>query len=186
MTSSASMISMATRWGIVSSKSLPSVFGRQLGRVISWHGSAAMSSPCFPYDVDRAWLTKIGRRFIETLHSEIRAGGHSHEIGASIGVALIPDAGATAEEIIHNADLAMYRARGKIGRRSYSPNLPQVTRGKSLRHIARLTFSIVRQCLLWVISRHKSNDALRPLTAQDRTCRIDGGSVDQPSACRQV
>jgi len=27
---------------------------------------------------------------------------------------------------------------------------------------------------------------LRPLTAQDRTCRIDGGSVDQPSACRQV
>ena len=65
------------------------------------------------YDVDRDAAYKIGRRFIETLHSEIRAGGHSHEIGASIGVALIPDHGTTAEEIIHNADLAMYRAKGQ-------------------------------------------------------------------------
>ena len=29
----------------------------------------------------------------------------------SIGVALMPDDGATAEEILRNADLAMYRAK---------------------------------------------------------------------------
>jgi diguanylate cyclase (GGDEF)-like protein len=65
------------------------------------------------YNVDRDAACAIGLRFIATLESEIRVGGHSHEIGASIGAALIPDDGTTAEEIIHNADLAMYRAKGQ-------------------------------------------------------------------------
>ena len=64
------------------------------------------------YNVDRDAAYAIGLRFIATLESEIRVGGHSHEIGASVGAALIPDDGTTAEEIIHNADLAMYRAKG--------------------------------------------------------------------------
>lgn len=65
------------------------------------------------YNVDRDTAHAIGLRFIATLANEIRVGGHSHEIGASIGAALIPDDGTTAEEIIHNADLAMYRAKGQ-------------------------------------------------------------------------
>lgn len=65
------------------------------------------------YDVDRDIAYAIGLRFIATLESEIRVGGHSHEIGVSVGAALIPDDGRTAEEIIHNADLAMYRAKGQ-------------------------------------------------------------------------
>jgi diguanylate cyclase (GGDEF)-like protein len=65
------------------------------------------------YNVDRDAAHAIGLRFIATLESEIRVGGHSHEIGASIGAALIPDDGTTVQEIIHNADLAMYRAKGQ-------------------------------------------------------------------------
>ena len=65
------------------------------------------------FDVDRDTAHAIGLRFIATLASDIRVGGHSHQIGASIGAALIPDDGTTAEEIIHNADLAMYRAKGQ-------------------------------------------------------------------------
>ena len=65
------------------------------------------------YNVDRDTAYTIGLRFIATLESEIRVGGHSHAIGASVGAALIPDDGTTAEEIIHNADLAMYRAKGQ-------------------------------------------------------------------------
>lgn len=65
------------------------------------------------YNVDRDTAYAIGLRFIATLESEIRVGGHSHEIGASVGAALIPDDGTTVEEIIHNADLAMYRAKGQ-------------------------------------------------------------------------
>ena len=57
----------------------------------------------------------IARRFGESLDSEIQVGGHSHKIGASIGAALIPDDGSDAEEIIHHADLAMYRAKGQDG-----------------------------------------------------------------------
>jgi GGDEF domain-containing protein len=34
-------------------------------------------------------------------------------IGASIGAAMIPDDGAATEDIIHHADLAMYRAEGQ-------------------------------------------------------------------------
>ena len=46
--------------GIACCKSLPSVFGRPLGRVISWPGSAAMSSPCFPTMSIETPLTRLG------------------------------------------------------------------------------------------------------------------------------
>ena len=65
------------------------------------------------YNVDRNTAYTIGLRFIASLTSEIRAGGHLHQIGASLGAAMIPDDGATTEEIIHHADLAMYRAKGQ-------------------------------------------------------------------------
>ena len=67
------------------------------------------------YDVNRDTALAIARRFGESLDSEIQVGGHSHKIGASIGAALIPDDGSDAEEIIHHADLAMYRAKGQDG-----------------------------------------------------------------------
>jgi diguanylate cyclase (GGDEF)-like protein len=63
------------------------------------------------YDVDRETASAIALRFIESLEGEIRVGGHSHKIGASIGVALIPDNGSNTDEVIHHADLAMYRAK---------------------------------------------------------------------------
>jgi diguanylate cyclase (GGDEF)-like protein len=67
------------------------------------------------YDVNRDTALAIALRFSESLESEIQVGGHSHKIGASIGAALIPDNGADAEEIIHRADLAKYRAKGQDG-----------------------------------------------------------------------
>ena len=65
------------------------------------------------YDLDRDAALAVGLRFIATLDSEIIVGGHAHDVGASIGVALIPDDGSTAEDIIHKADLAMYRAKSR-------------------------------------------------------------------------
>ena len=63
------------------------------------------------YNVDRETARTIGERFLASVTSRIRAGEHSHKVDMSIGVALIPDDGATAEEILRNADLAMYRAK---------------------------------------------------------------------------
>jgi diguanylate cyclase (GGDEF)-like protein len=65
------------------------------------------------YNADRDTAESIGLRFIATLESEIQVSGHSNRIGASIGAALMPDDGTTTEEIVHNADLAMYRAKGQ-------------------------------------------------------------------------
>jgi diguanylate cyclase (GGDEF)-like protein len=65
------------------------------------------------YNVDRDTAAAIGRRLIATLEREIRVGGNTYHISASVGAALISDDGTTAEEIIHNADLAMYRAKGQ-------------------------------------------------------------------------
>jgi diguanylate cyclase (GGDEF)-like protein len=65
------------------------------------------------YNVDQNTAYAIGLRFIMTLASEINVGGSTHEIGASIGAAMIPDDGVTTEEVIHHADLAMYRAKGQ-------------------------------------------------------------------------
>ena len=63
------------------------------------------------YNVDRETAHKIGSRFVESLRGNIRAGGHAHKVTMAIGIALIPDDGATAEEALRNADLAMYRAK---------------------------------------------------------------------------
>lgn len=65
------------------------------------------------YDLDRATARAIGQRMLATLDSEIRVGGRSHQTGASIGVALIPEDGSTPDEIVHHADLAMYRAKSE-------------------------------------------------------------------------
>lgn len=65
------------------------------------------------YDVDRETAHAIGERFVATMDSEIRVGGKLHALGASIGAALIPADGTTPDEIIHNADLAMYRAKSQ-------------------------------------------------------------------------
>lgn len=63
------------------------------------------------YDVDRSAAETIGRRYISVLARDIWAEGHAHDVGVSIGVTLIPDDGVTVQEILHHADLAMYRAK---------------------------------------------------------------------------
>jgi diguanylate cyclase (GGDEF)-like protein len=54
---------------------------------------------------------EIGRRFIAALGSEVRVDNTSYQIGVSVGVALFPQDGASAEEIMRRADLAMYQAK---------------------------------------------------------------------------
>ncbi|MEP7348960.1 MAG: EAL domain-containing protein [Sphingorhabdus sp.] len=65
-------------------------------------------------------LTEIGRPY--------SINGIDQIIGASIGVALIPDDGASGDELLRLADLAMYEAKstGRNGFCFYSPRLNQV------------------------------------------------------------
>ena len=61
-------------------------------------------------DDDEAPAT-IGRRLVEKLSEPMILDGLSLQIGASIGLAIYPTDGATEEDLIRKADIALYRAK---------------------------------------------------------------------------
>ena len=70
-------------------------------------------------------LAVLAGRIISDLSEPYSIDGHRVVIGASLGIALSPDDGVTAEAIIRNADLALYAAKdGGRGRHHfYAPDL---------------------------------------------------------------
>jgi diguanylate cyclase (GGDEF)-like protein len=60
--------------------------------------------------------TGIANRVIKALENPIEVGANRHQVGAGIGIALIPEDGTTADEILRKADIALYRA--KVGKQS--------------------------------------------------------------------
>jgi diguanylate cyclase (GGDEF)-like protein len=62
----------------------------------------------------------VAQHIIETMAAPFAAAGTEHYLNASIGIALHPADGMTAEELLRNADTAMYRAKeGGRGRYVY-------------------------------------------------------------------
>lgn len=57
--------------------------------------------------------TSIALRVIKELDEPVTAGSIRHQIGVSIGIALIPQDGQTHAEIMRKADIAMYRAKAE-------------------------------------------------------------------------
>jgi diguanylate cyclase (GGDEF)-like protein/PAS domain S-box-containing protein len=53
----------------------------------------------------------IASRLLRRLHEPIKLGGRQHSVTGSIGAALAPQHGTTPEELIKNADAAMFRAK---------------------------------------------------------------------------
>ena len=73
-----------------------------------------------PGRVGRDELAHLARRIIENLSQPYSIDGARVTIGASVGVALSPDDGTTSEELIRNADLALYAAKdGGRGRHHF-------------------------------------------------------------------
>ena len=54
---------------------------------------------------------EIAQRMIESLQRPVNLGGRDHQVRASIGITLFPDDGTSIEELLRNADLAMYQAK---------------------------------------------------------------------------
>ncbi|MEA2570842.1 MAG: hypothetical protein QOI24_2843 [Acidobacteriota bacterium] len=61
---------------------------------------------------------KIAQKLLDTIAQPIRVEGHELFVTTSIGIALFPNDGETAEALLKNADHAMYRAKD-VGRNSY-------------------------------------------------------------------
>lgn len=53
----------------------------------------------------------VAERIIDSLKLPVNLGGRDHFVQASIGITLFPDDGNTIEELLRNADGAMYRAK---------------------------------------------------------------------------
>ncbi|MGH7444158.1 MAG: putative bifunctional diguanylate cyclase/phosphodiesterase, partial [Longimicrobiales bacterium] len=67
----------------------------------------------------------LAERLLEVLHTPVFFDGVEIPISVSIGVALFPDDGSTVEELLRNADTAMYRAKadGKATCRFFEPQM---------------------------------------------------------------
>lgn len=57
-------------------------------------------------------VTSLAKRVLDAVNLPITVGAHTLEVGASIGVALYPADGETAEDLMRNADMALYEAKG--------------------------------------------------------------------------
>ena len=62
-----------------------------------------------------AAATELARRLTETVGGTYELEGRTIAVGISIGIAIAPDDGACAEDLIRNADLALYRAKSDPG-----------------------------------------------------------------------
>jgi diguanylate cyclase len=85
---------------------------------------------------DDEQLTVFAKRLDGHLKAPLLMEHFEARLGASIGVATFPSDGSTAEALINNADLAMYRAKreGSLGPCYYDPELDQQVR--DLRELA--------------------------------------------------
>ena len=54
---------------------------------------------------------ELSNRFSRALQDVIQVDGHAQIVGAAIGIAFFPEDGETADDILHAADIAMYRAK---------------------------------------------------------------------------
>ena len=61
--------------------------------------------------VDPDSARAVGERIIQLLQLPVNIGGRDHFVCASIGITLFPDDGSTIDDLMRNADTAMYRAK---------------------------------------------------------------------------
>jgi diguanylate cyclase (GGDEF)-like protein len=78
---------------------------------------------------DAAAASAVAERIIQSMHMPVRLGGRDHTVRASIGVTLFPDDGVQLEELLRNADLAMYRAKDAGRGTAVFYNAKMTTRG---------------------------------------------------------
>ncbi|MDH5712093.1 MAG: diguanylate cyclase, partial [Gammaproteobacteria bacterium] len=71
-------------------------------------------------DIDGAWdATVVSDRILNLLQHPVQFGNTVIDISCSIGITIFPDDSVSAQELIKNADIAMYRARDQ-GKNQYT------------------------------------------------------------------
>ncbi|MGH8452943.1 MAG: putative bifunctional diguanylate cyclase/phosphodiesterase, partial [Nevskiales bacterium] len=93
-----------------------------------------------PSQSGRLEAQQISQRIIDRIHAIATVSGHPVRIGASIGIAILPDHADALEQLLHHADLAMYAAKqgGRGCYRFYSVEM-QGERDQKSRLLAEMT-----------------------------------------------
>jgi diguanylate cyclase (GGDEF)-like protein len=86
-----------------------------------------------PQRLNRTRLGNLALDIISAISQPYAVEGHSIVIGASIGIAIAPDDGATNDQLIRNADLALYAAKdaGRGRFHFYAENLHAVAEARA-------------------------------------------------------
>ncbi len=76
----------------------------------------------------------MARRIIEHVGAPYEISGHNVVIGTSVGIAIAPKDGTTPDELLKNADLALYRAKtdGRATYRFFEPGMDAELQGRRL------------------------------------------------------
>ena len=100
---------------------------------------------------DSASARTVAERVIASLQLPVSLSGRDHHVCASIGITFFPEEGTGIEELLRNADTAMYRAK-ELGRgramcfdRSMSPQLEKASDSGLQRALRRREFSLYYQ-----------------------------------------
>jgi diguanylate cyclase (GGDEF)-like protein len=77
----------------------------------------------------RAEAAMVARKLLEVIQEPVLLDGHECRVSASVGIALFPDAGQDEQELMSNADAAMYLAKqgGKNNAQFFARSSRQVT-----------------------------------------------------------
>ena len=68
---------------------------------------------------DSETIAKVTEKLIREIKKPVKSGANMIEVGCSIGISVYPDNGDNAEELIQQADVAMYRAKHQHGSHYY-------------------------------------------------------------------
>jgi diguanylate cyclase (GGDEF)-like protein len=97
---------------------------------------------------DSGEVAGVAQRIIDAMRKPVRLGGREHLVRASIGIAMFPSDGNAIDELLHHADLAMYRAKeqGRGSAEFYNPKMGLRSADSGLfRALSRREFSLYYQ-----------------------------------------
>jgi diguanylate cyclase (GGDEF)-like protein len=85
-------------------------------RVICWGAWAAMNWAVLLHECDREGAIQVAEKINKRL-AEIKCSGlgANHQVSASIGIVVFSEAKMDVEQLLANADIAMYQAKKKGG-----------------------------------------------------------------------
>jgi len=74
-------------------------------------------------------VAAVAERIVEAMRHPMWIGGRDHHVQASIGITLFPEDGTDLDQLLHHADIAMYRAKdlGRSGAVFYSSTIDSRT-----------------------------------------------------------